>query len=123
MPSFSHIPPDSLLIDQCCKCAHIWAVQVKYSAQPTVDRVTAGNDDLRAGKHVAGDVVLNQFCIISNQCLHFTGTLAALPLSQVDFSAGDNVPIADVLSNKNLSIVVWLLIVEADKAEVCTKNL
>ena len=53
----------------------------------------------------------------------FTRALAALARSHLDLTAGEDVRVAHILTNKNLLFVFWLLVIETNKAELRAKDL
>ena len=71
--------------------------------------------------HVTGDIVLNLLRVIRYQGALFRCTLATLASSHVYLATREDICVAHVLSDKDFFCIVWLFIVEANKAEFITK--
>ena len=73
--------------------------------------------------HVTRNVVLQLLCIVGDKCALLAGALATLSAAHLDFTARENVSVAHVLPNKDLLVIVRVLVIEAYEAELRAEDL
>ena len=73
--------------------------------------------------HVTCDVVFHLICVVCNQSAFLCSTLSALSRAHINFSAGKDFSITDVLSNEDLLIIIFSLVVEANEAKLIPEDI
>ena len=101
--------------------ADVGAVNIENSSHlPSF--IKAWHDDLRPSEVITGDIVSELLGVERNEGTLLRTALATLTGTHVDFTAWENVRVADVFANENLCVIIRLLVVEANEAELITEN-